>query len=266
MELSDTSTAVGKLLAVLDAFGDSPLEVPLGELARRSGVPKSTVHRLLALLAPWGGVERGSAGHYRLGRRFAQLGEQVHPERSLHEVALPFMEDLLRATGEMVELGVRRGPTVECIGRVSDEWSIQVPLAPEGLATASALGKAILAFSPKAVLDEILSAGLPKITDHTIVDPVELRTELESVRRSGIAEDWQEARPGVVSVAVPVMVAGELGGAMSISGPIPRVSVDVLARALRVAASGVSRRLGQPGSAVPILWRPRQDSNLRHTV
>lgn len=245
MELSDTSTAVGKLLAVLDAFGDSPSELPLRELARRSGVPKSTVHRLLALLAPWGGVERSAAGHYRLGRRFAQLGEQVHQECSLHEVALPFMEDLLRATGEMVELGVLRGSAVECIGWVSDEWSIQVPLPPAGLATASALGKAILAFSPKAVVDEILSAGLPRLTPHTVVDPVELRTELDSIRRSGIAEDWQESRSGVVSVAVPIIVAGELGGAMSISGPIPRVSVDVIARALRVSASGVSRRLDE---------------------
>src|SRR5205823_9234216 len=60
----DTTTAAGKLLALLDAFGPEQPDFSLAELAVRSGLPKSTSHRILAVLESWRGFERSASGRY----------------------------------------------------------------------------------------------------------------------------------------------------------------------------------------------------------
>ena len=95
---------VGRAALLLDclAAGDSP---GISELARRSGLAKTTVFRLVHELASCGLVEV-TGGGVRLGMRLFELGSSVPRQRSLTEAALPYMRDLQQATGDTVHLAV----------------------------------------------------------------------------------------------------------------------------------------------------------------
>src|SRR5438874_986197 len=150
----DTTTAAGKLLALLDAFGPEQPDFSLAELAVRSGLPKSTTHRILAALELWRGVERSVSGRYRLGIKFFELGGLVPDRLRLREVALPYMEDLLATTREMVHLAKLDGTDVLYIERLVSHRSVRSPSRVAGRvpATPPGVGPALLAFRPPGVV------------------------------------------------------------------------------------------------------------------
>jgi DNA-binding IclR family transcriptional regulator len=104
------------------------------------------------------------------------------------------------------------------------------------------VGKVLLAFSPRDLLERLLAGGLRRETIHSIVEPGRLATALERVRRTGIAYSREEMTLGAISVASPIITAGRLSGALGIvthSGS----GLERLAPAVRAAALGVSRNL-----------------------
>src|SRR5688572_31551870 len=111
-EESAEQRSVGdRMLLILDTVAASPGEMGLSELARRTGLKKATVHRLATDLVAHRMLERGGYG-YRLGLHLFELGQHVPASRRLRATALPFMADLLTATGEIVQLGVLDGTEV----------------------------------------------------------------------------------------------------------------------------------------------------------
>ena len=250
---TDATTAAGKLLAILDAFGPERSDYSLSDLARRAGLPKSTAHRILAMLEAWRGVERTSAGHYRLGIKLFELGGLVQDRLRLRETALPFMEDLLAASQETVHLAKLDGTDVLYLERLVSHRSVRSPSRVAGRvpAACTAVGKAILAFSPPQAARAVVAAGLPRLTPHSIVDPEQFADLLERIRRTGVSFDREEASIGLACVAAPIFVpGGAVVAAVSVSGATERMDLDAMARAVRAASVAISRRLGYPpGSA-----------------
>ncbi len=195
----DTTTAAGKMLALLDAFGPEQPDFSLAELSVRSGLPKSTSHRILAVLESWRGVERSASGRYRLGIKFFELGGLVQDRLRIREVALPYMEDLLATTREMVHLAKLDGNDVLYIERLVSHRSVRSPSRVAGRvpATCTGVGKAILAFSPPDVVRSVIAAGLPALTAYSITNPVQFLETLERVRTTGVSFDSEEACAGV---------------------------------------------------------------------
>lgn len=74
-------------------------------MARRSGLPLTTTHRLLAELTAWQALERRPDGCYVIGRRLWRLGLLAPVQHELRHVALPYLQDLYDATHENVNLG-----------------------------------------------------------------------------------------------------------------------------------------------------------------
>jgi len=107
----DTSTVLGKVLAVLHAFRPDDDELSLAELGRRTGLAKGTLHRVAADLVSARLLDRVGGG-YRLGGQLFELGMRASVERGLLEVAIPFMQDLYERTHETVHLGIREGTEV----------------------------------------------------------------------------------------------------------------------------------------------------------
>jgi DNA-binding IclR family transcriptional regulator len=99
-------TVPGKLLGVLDAFSHERNASRLSELARRTGLPLSTAHRLVGELVRWGRLERGEDGRYRVGLRLVEIAALCPRGIGLRDVALPFIEDLYEATHQNVQLAV----------------------------------------------------------------------------------------------------------------------------------------------------------------
>ncbi|GAA4936839.1 DNA-binding IclR family transcriptional regulator [Nonomuraea thailandensis] len=244
---SGEGTLPERIAAILSAFtpGDNLLGVT--EIARRTNLPPSTVHRLAADLVSCGLLERHGTG-VRLGLRLFELGQRVPRRRVLREAALPYMADLREATGHTVHLAVLEGREVVYLEILEAPGGPNLPSAVGGRlpAAATGVGKAILAFSPADVLDTVLAAGLPRLTAHTLTMPGLLSRQLETVRDHGVAYDREESRIGVLCAAAPILNEDSIAiAAISASGWSTRMRLDHVTSAVRTAALGLSRVVGR---------------------
>lgn len=231
---------INRAVTVLDAFTHGPGTVlPLGELTRRTGLPKTTLHRLLAALEVQGVIERAGSG-YQLGMRLFELGEHVPRKVRLREAALPFLQDLFEASHDTVHLAVLDGDEVVYLERIRGHRRSTVASRVGGRQPAycTGVGKAMLAFDAKAAT-AVLAKPLPPRTPYTITSQHLLLADLERVRATGIALDREEHTVGIACVAAPVVIDGRALAAVSVTSM--RLDVDRYATAVRAAALGIRR-------------------------
>lgn len=240
------ATVLGRAVALLDAFHGVREAATLSELTRRSGLPKSTAHRLLRELTVQGLVEHTADG-FRIGIRLFELGQLAPRQRGLREAAAPFVSDLAEATHETVHLAVMHEGEVLYIDKREGRRGPELPSRVGGRMPphCTAVGKALLAFSAPETVHELVSAGLVRRTARTTVAPLMLARELDQVRSTGVAYEHEESTVGVRCVACPVIgPGGSAVAALSVSGWSHRLAAARLAPAVRTAALGISRQLG----------------------
>jgi len=260
-----------KGIQVLDliARADSPLKFT--ELVRKSGLPKGTLHRIVATLIDAGFVridEREQT--YVLGMRLFEMAHIVWDRFDLRGAAEPELERMRDSTHETVRLGILEGQTVIYV----DQREAQQPVRlANGVGTrvqchASATGKAILAHLPPAEQSALLAGlGLQALTPNTIRDVEELRRQLDIAKARGYALSVDEQTPGVSSVAAPILDhAGRPLGAISVTGPSYRLTQNQLhpiGRDLIEAARRIAGYAGEPRMSISPKPRPlgpeRQD-------
>jgi len=119
-------SVTSRVLAVLSTFDDGHPRLRLSEIARLSGLPVSTVSRLLAELVAGEALARRPDGRYEVGRRLWQLGLLAPVNQELREVALPFIHDIQAATGDVVHIAVREGIAALYVERVVGRGSVPV--------------------------------------------------------------------------------------------------------------------------------------------
>jgi IclR family acetate operon transcriptional repressor len=205
--------------------------VGVGELARRLGMPKSTVQRSLRTLhaARWIRPAGGEVTRWTLTTKALHVGRHATGELTLRDAARPIMEELRGRTGETVHLMVPEQDGVVLIERVETAKPLRIVL-PLGIRLplhASANGKAVLACLPAGVLDAMAGAGLPGYTDTTVVDPEALRAELAEVRARGYADNRGEWRADIAAVAAAVIGADGPIASLSISTPASRMPAEL---------------------------------------
>ncbi|MFD5725041.1 IclR family transcriptional regulator [Streptomyces sp. CB01249] len=231
-----------KAAAVLDCYRPDGGAFRLTEIAARTGLAKTTAFRLCADLVRLGLLDRAGET-YRLGGKLFELGSLVPRRQDLREAALPFLQDLFEATHETVHLGVREGFDVVYVERIHGHDALALPSRIGGRLplTCTGVGKALLAFSDGALVEEVLARPLPRLSPHSITDPVRLRTVVEQIQVSGLAYEEQEAAVGVSCIASPVFDGPTAVAALSVAVPRARFRPAQLAPAVRTAALGLSR-------------------------
>jgi IclR family transcriptional regulator, KDG regulon repressor len=252
----DHLKSLTKLVRILECFSRVERTLSLGDLCRRTGMPKSTAHRMVSSLREVGFLEQARGGdHYRLGLKLFEFGSTALANMELHREARPIVGALSRLSGEVVHLAVFDGAQAVVIHR-SDP-------APEGAGPLTFLevaplyctgvGKAILAFQPGNVIERLIGFGLERYTEATIVEGAGLRMELAQVRERGFSVDRAEHEPGVHCVGAPIRDAGgRVFASISISGPARRMSeTEALARIVVHHAEAISAALGFRRPAVP---------------
>jgi len=255
-----TNSVLGKARVILEAFDVEDDAVSLSELVRRTGIAKATVHRLAQELLTWGLLERRGS-KYGLGLRLFELGQRVPRQRILREAVRPYMEDLFQATKEAVHLAVLDGVEVFYLEKVSGHHQVRRPSRIAGRMPlhCTATGKAILAYSPRGLLDAVVEVGLPRVTRNTMVTPQRLVADLERVRHRGYSVEQEETKLGYLSVAAPLFGGGgSLVAAISVTGPVIRSNVDRLAGVLVPAARTITKRLRETdtGALYPVSGLP----------
>ena len=157
---------LARAASVVGAFDEHAPVLSLAELSRRTGLAKSTMHRIVAELVALRVLDRQESGPsgegYRLGMWLFERGELVPPHRSLSDAALPVMEDLREATRQRIHLAVLDGVDVVYV-EILGTGGLEVVSRTGGRlpAHATGVGKAILAYSPAATVQARIDAGLP---------------------------------------------------------------------------------------------------------
>jgi DNA-binding IclR family transcriptional regulator len=253
---------LSRALGLLTCFDPSDRELSAAELSRRTGMPRSTTHRLATELVQTGMLERLPGGHFRLGMPLFELGQMALSQRGLRESAAAYLADLANATHQSVNLAILDGTEVVYLDIINPTPAPRSHITIGGRlpATATAVGKAILAFSPPSTMETIFSSGLKRLTPHSITDETRLRNELAEIRRTGIAYDNQEQAMGMTCCAAPIFgYRGDVLAGVSVSGHTGVLHFNLVIAAVRSAAAGISRLQGagtmphfQPGRGVPL--------------
>jgi len=250
--------SVDRAVALLKAFTIEEPEIGVTELGRRLGLHKSTVSRLLASLERGGLVQQDrQSGRYRLGFHLVELAGRVLTQIDLRQLAQPYLQDLARASGETVNLGVLNGNAVVNIDQIISPRPIKHMgwIGRRNPLHCTAGGRAALANLPPEEIERVLAEPLTPHTPKTCVEPEALRLELERTRARGYSISEEEFEEGLSAVAAPVRdFTGKVVAVVSISGPSFRLSASKMiayGELVRHAAEGISRQLGyQPRPAV----------------
>lgn len=244
--------SIERAVAILNVFSADEPDLRVSDIAQRLGLHKSTVHRFLVNLEGAGLLERTpTGGRYRLGLRLFELGSLVMQRMNLWDEALPYLEELVRETGETGHMAVLDSGEAVYVERVEARRALRVPSAVgRGYpAHATNLGKVLMAYAPAAEVEEIIiTKGLAGFTRNTITDADALRDELALIRERGYSIDNEEYDEGLRCIGAPVRDhTGAVVAAIGIGGPVTRVTpdrIDNLAEVVTRAAGALSRRLG----------------------
>ncbi len=238
-----TVRAVERALDILLCFTDAT-ELSLSEIAKRIGLHKSTVHRLLASLELKGFVIRDpQTEKYRLGFRLWELSANLSHADDPAFMLLPEMERLRDLLGETISLYIRDGKERIRIQAVQSNQPIR-RVAPIGARMPLAVGassKVLVAYADDAVEEELLNApDWPESIDRDV-----FRAQLKEIRQLGYAMSVEERELGAAAVAAPIIDRhGKLAAALAASGPSNRLTPEKM-REFSGPIIEASKRMGK---------------------
>jgi len=241
-------SVVGRALEILDCFAGGT-EMSVAGICERTGLPPATVHRMLAALVEWEGVERVGRGRYQLGTRIWRLGVGAPQVRRLRELAQPYLVDLHVVTRGTVYLGVRDGGDAVFADRItrvkptakSVRATRRMPLHSTGC------GRVLLAYSDDAW--DRLQEDAEHSEAVAEVMPA-LRREVAEIRLAGHGITQNDGLPGRTTVAAPVFWdGGAIVASVAVSFPQtripdPRSIVPRVLTTARAISTDLSRRSG----------------------
>lgn len=223
--------SIDRAVAILRCFDVRRPDLGISDLARRTGLSTSTVHRLLLAMQENGLVRQTADRRYALGPLVVQLARSGGIPDTLRDAAMPVLRGLrdahdeTAAVHELLPSGERvvvdQVESHHQLRRTYTEFGVPVPL-PQG-----APGKVLLAFLPWNRQIAVLAGPIEQVTPQTIADPETLAAQLAETRVRGFAMSMSERTPGIRTVAAPIFDFGaRVIGCLSVSGPEMRMPLD----------------------------------------
>jgi DNA-binding IclR family transcriptional regulator len=241
----DPKSVIGRGFAILDTFDGGHRHQSLAAIARRSGLPLSTAHRIIHDLVELGALIRTVDGSYEIGSKIWRLGILASLHSDLREIALPYMEDIYQLGNDAVQIGVLDGFRCLIVERIAGSRTLAVISKPGARLPlhASGVGKVLLAHGSRELQGAVLGS-LDKYTGKTITDAAVLETQLKEIKRLGFAHSQEELAIGATSLAVPITGFGnKVTAALGIVTPVANKDLDRMVSVLKVSASALSRKL-----------------------
>ncbi|MAZ84442.1 MAG: transcriptional regulator [Hoeflea sp.] len=244
-----------KMSAVLDCFTRANGSLSIADLVEMTGMPRTTIHRIVASLRDIGLIDQDGRRHdYRLGLKMFYYGSVVLANLDLNRHARPHVINLHQITGEIVHLHMFDGSQMVCIEREEmGETRLTTLTTIEAAPTyCTSVGKAFLAFQREDLIRRIAAEeGLQPRTAKTITTLDALLEDFRSVRERGYSIDDEENEIGVRCVGAPIRDSrGQVFASVSVSGPterMPLARVSGLASTVMQTADQISRELGWNG-------------------
>lgn len=199
-----------RVATILDAVGFSRDGLSSAQIAEVTDLPMPTVHRTLRNLVALGYIQNHGLGTpYTLGDRLRRLVEPGLRNEDIAEMAQPLLQRLADNVGCVAAIARICDSRVETVMEVlpSERGRSLVLSGTDMPLHSTAGGKIFLSMLDEAALDTYIAGGLSTCRPATIVDPDELRSHLDLVRRRGYAMCRDESDPGVYSIAVPIVIS-----------------------------------------------------------
>jgi DNA-binding IclR family transcriptional regulator len=245
-------TVISKVSAILLAISEGCRTIT--DIAAWTGLPLSTVHRLTTDLALRRVLERTTDGSYRAGQPLRAIGctgggtvTADDADVGVRDRVVPVMEDLFRAVGVRIRVGFLD----HCLDvAYVQKDALHRPVSRECQAArlpahATALGKALLAFSPPPILKTLLARRLPRYTSFTVTRPEVLVATVKTIRATRVAVCDREHEWDACAVATPVFgPRGQAVAAIELQAHDLERDVEAWRATMMVAAGSLSRELG----------------------
>lgn len=243
--------AVGRALAIFDAFDNEHLSLTLQEISERIRMPKTTAFRLVNTVERAGFLIRMDNQQYCLSLKLVRLAGMVRSTLSIRDIARPVMVEVNRQTSETITLNTISGAE-RMVLEVVDTPSPLMSMARQGQHMPLLYGassRILMAHMDEAELEKVL-----KVTAAgEDLDRAAFDRELARFRRQGYALSRGQRVPGLTAIAVPVFeIDGKVRHCLALTGPSVRVDAMDLDFAEIMIAAGLdlSNRLGaQPAPA-----------------
>lgn len=253
--LPTSTSMIDRVALIMETF-DGPGGLTLTQVVSRTGLPRSSAHRILEHLVKVRWLRREDHS-YHLGLRMLELGTLAGHQHELRGAATVALHELAHNTGLVVHLAVLDGPDVVYLDKVGGRFGVRVPSRIGGRAPAhcTGVGKVMLAFAGENGVAAVLDGPMNRPTTASIGTERALRAELARVRDRAAAFDREESARGLACVAVPIGTPGSPGAAVSVCGPVNRVHLEQLIAPVRATAHAIwtSFTAGQTAPPASIL-------------
>ncbi len=228
---STTPGAVHRAFGLLQSVVAADEPVGVRELARRTGLSKSTTGRLLATLEELGMVERTTDGRAFPGTGLATLspGEGARAA-TMRDTLRPLLFDLVERYAESAGIGVDNGSEFFYVSNADGPGAVQVPNYEAQTYPFHVVAPGLVAMAawPPERLDAYLGMVLARPTERSVTDPAAIRGRLTAIADAGYAWTDQELDLEVNGLAAPVNRNGELLAVASLYGPAYRFAEALL--------------------------------------
>ncbi|MCS7460345.1 IclR family transcriptional regulator [Paenibacillus doosanensis] len=248
--MQNKNKTVVRSMDILNLFLDR-FKLSMNEIVQLSGIPKTSVHRMIGSLEDMGFLHKDKDGYYSLGLLFLQFGNLVAERLDIRRIALPVMEKLRDDIGNAVHLVLRDGQECIYIEKLDTNHPVRLftKIGKKAPLYAGASSRTILAFMPdderERYVDEI---ELLPISSGTMTDKDALRASLELTRRRGYSFSRSELEDYTAELSAPIFDhTGQIIAALSSAAlevQFGEENLPELIHQVRQAAAEISRRLG----------------------
>jgi IclR family transcriptional regulator, KDG regulon repressor len=244
--------AVSKALEIMEVFLKTTEELSIYDVAKLTGIKPSTAYRITYLLVKKGYIyQRHKRGKYSMSpQKVFEFAGLAKKKLNVRTIAIPFLHELTQETGQSSNMAL-------CLGKVVFDFEIVNPANSMGIVPSTrtydlyntAVGKIYLAnMNEKELQDYFDTINLAPVTPNTITNKIDLLNQLEDIKKSGVAFDYEEIITGLHAVAAPVWNnEGNVATAIGIIGNskiLTKQKMIKLAHIVKKYALEISKALG----------------------
>jgi IclR family transcriptional regulator, acetate operon repressor len=238
-------SVVDRVFCVIESCAGSGRPLTLVDLSSRTGLPKTTLHRVCWKLVELGLLSHGPNG-FEVGSKLFALGSMSPELRHLRAAAMPRLHELVAKTGWATNLAILAEGKALVVEEVYGAATRTMPRMVGGRLPlhATAIGKALLSGFSEPELDRLLGGGLLRpFTPQTVVRPNLLRDQIERIRAARVAFSHEEWTLGTSGVAGPIYRSARVIGAVAVVGEPNDSHMRQHAHYVRIAAARISQAL-----------------------
>lgn len=249
----ESNRSVERTILIVNSFGFDQPDLTIEEIVKQTGLPKTTVYRILWSMEKHGLIQYDERkGRYRLGYKLLEYGGIVLQHLDIRREAEPFLSELYERTGFTVLLAMRQEETLQYILRFEsdDGFQPQSFLGRRRILHYGVIGRMLLAHMPVSEVTDLLGRHpIEQCTPDTIVEQPAIYEQLKRMREDGYGLDVGGTFPGFTGLSVPVFgLHGDVKAAIGVAAPTFKLQDDEILQQViewtRNSAKQISLRLG----------------------